>query len=180
MAISKEFKQQITDLPKEELAKIVITIAAKDNVFSEYIKLTYFNDEIDENDVFEDYKSKIYGLLFKRYKGYTEEEKAAHFITACNKELTNFEKISKNKELLVSLILIVLECAYTDLGARFCTCFTAYEYKFSLLLKKAIKIITTKMHEDMIIEYREPINKFLNLIKTVSHLDYINALPKEI
>lgn len=180
MALTKEFKQQITDLPKEVLAKLVLKIALKDKVFSEYIKLTYFKNEIDENDVFEDYKSKIYSLVSKRYKGYAEEEKAVHFITACNKELINFEKVSKNNERLVELILVVLDIAYNDFGASFGTCFTAYEYKVSLLLKKAIKIITTKMHEDMLIEYKDQINKYLIQIKTASYLDYINALPKGI
>uniref|UniRef100_UPI00404B390A hypothetical protein n=1 Tax=Flavobacterium sp. TaxID=239 RepID=UPI00404B390A len=180
MALTKEFKQKISELPQQELAKLVIKIAVKDSVFSEYIKLTYFKDEIDENEVFEDYKSKIHGLILKRYKGYANEEKAAHFITASNKELMNFEKVSKNKELLVELILVVLDCAQNDFGARFGTCFTAYEYKFSLLLKKAIKIINNQMHEDMILEYKGIINSYLSQIKTSKFLDYISALPSEI
>lgn len=180
MAITKDIKQSISDLPKEELAKLVIKIASKDEVFYEYIKFTYFREGIDENDIFEDYNSKIKNLTLKRYKGYAEEEKAAHFITACNKELTNFEKICKNKELHVSLIFKVLDCALYDFGARFGTCFTAFEYKFSLLLKKVIKIVTTKMHEDMIIEYKDQINKYLRQIKAASYLDYIYVLPDEI
>lgn len=180
MALTKEFKQQISELPQQELAKLVIRIAAKDKVFSEYIKLTYFKGEIDENEVFETYKSKIHGLILKRYKGYANEEKASHFIAACNKELMNFEKVSKNKELLVELILVVLDCAQNDFGARFGTCFTAYEYKCSLLLKKVIKIITNQMHEDMILDYKYKINTYLSRIKTSKYLDYISALPNEI
>lgn len=180
MAITKELKQQIADLSKEDLAKIVIKVATKDKVLLEYIRLTYFKDEIDETEVFEEYKNKINGLVLKRYKGYAEEEKAAHYITACNKELTNFEKISKNKEYLVDLILLVLDNAYNNFSAQFGTCFTAFEYKFHLLLKKAIKTVTTQMHEDMLMEYKELINKYLSAIKKSNYLDYIYAMPKEI
>ena len=180
MALTKEIKQQISELPQEALSKLVIKIAAKDHVFLEYIKLTYFKNEINESEVFEAYKSKIHGLILKRYKGHANEEKAAHFMAACNKELMNFEKVSKNKEFLVELILVVLDCAQNDFGARFGTCFTAYEYKFSLLLKKAIKIITNQMHEDMILEKKDKINIYLSQIKISKSIDYISALPNEI
>lgn len=180
MAISKDFKEQISHLPKETLEKLVIKIASKDKSFSDFLELNYFANGINENDIFEDYKQKLNKLVFKRYKGYAEEEKAAHFITACNKELANFEKLCKNKELFVQLILVVLDSAYNDFGARFGTCFTVYEYKFSLLLKKAIKTITTKLHEDLLIEYKHQINRYLNNIKTANYLDYIYLLPNEI
>ena len=180
MALTKGFKQQIAELPKEELAKIVIKIATKDKVFLEFLKLTYFKDEINEKDVFESYKAKMISLVTKRYKGYADEEKVVHYITACNKELVNFEKICKNKEHLVDLILIILDCAYNDFCAGFGTCFTAFEYKFHLLLKKAIKIVTTQMHEDMLIEYKAHINQHLKHIKKSDYLDYINDLPQQL
>ncbi len=180
MALTKEFKQQIADLQKDELSKLVLKIATKDKVFLEYIKLTYFKDEINETDVFQNYKKKMTSLVTKRYKGYADEEKAAHYIIACNKELANFEKISKNKEYFVELILTILDCAYNEFGASFGTCFTAFEYKFHLLIKKAIKIITTQMHEDMLIEYKDRINHYLALIKKADYLDYIYDMPKEI
>jgi hypothetical protein len=180
MALTKELKQQIGDLPQHELAKLVFKIVNKDKVFLDYIKLTYFKDEINETDIFKSYKNKITIIVSKHYKGYVDEEKAANYIAECNKQLMNFEKITKNKEYLLELILTILDNAYNDFGAKFGTCFTAFEYRFHLLLKKAIKIVTTQMHEDMLIEYQEHINTYLKLIKKSNYLDYIYNLPDEI
>jgi hypothetical protein len=181
MAVTKEIKEKIASLSKEELVKIVLKSVSKDKLFMDYIQLTYFKNDINENDIFEEYKQKINKLIYKRYKGYAGEEKAAHFMTACNKELANFEKLSKNYELIVALILLVLEKASSDFDAGFGTCFTAFDYKFTLLLKKVIRIINTKMHEDMKIEYSQEINNYLKEIKENSaYLDYVYELPKEI
>lgn len=180
MAINKELKLRIADLPQDELAKVVLKWATKDKVLLDYILFTYFREDKPEEEIYNEYLQKINDLALKRYKGFVEEQKAIHYITACNKEIANFEKIVKNNEYSINLILQVIDNSYDSLFARFGTSFEGYEYKISLLLKKIIKILTTKMHEDYMLEYREKVNIHLTRIQKSYYLDCVADLPKEI
>lgn len=178
--VSKELKLQIASLPKEDLAKLVLKAASKDKVFLDYILLTHFKGEYNDEEVFESYELKINALLSKRFKGYVEELKAANYIADCNKLIADFEKSSKNKEYLANLILLVLDNAFEFFEGSCGTCFTAFDHKVYLLLKKIIKVVMTQMHEDMQIEYKGKINGYLKQIWKSDHLDYVHNLPKEI
>ena len=180
MPIEKEMCLKITNLPKEKLAKLVLKAASKDKVFLNYILLTYFSDEKNDDDIFDEYLQKINDLLIKKYKGYAEEDTAINYITACNKEVINFQTICKNKAYLIDLNLKIIDNCYDELQAYFGTCFEGYEYKVSLLLKKIIKIVNTQLHPDFLLDYREQINKHLTRIKKSNYLDSVNGLPNQV
>ena len=120
-------------------------------------------------------------LYRKSYKGYSKELQLANMFAACNKRINEFGKVCRNKALEMELILDVLEIPFSNSSNSFTTCFTKYNYQVYLLLKKAITILKTKLHEDYHIQYAPRLNEYLTVLhRTSSHLDYIYLLPKSI
>lgn len=172
---------KIGELSKKELEKLVLKAAAKDKFFHDYLLVNYFEKEHGEQDLFEQAKAEIEILLHKNYKGFAEEIQLANMLGACAKRITEFSKICKNKSLEADLIMMVLEIPFSLSTNIFCTCFTAFNYKVVLLMKRIINLLQNKMHEDYQVQYRKNINEYLTILHSTSdYLDYVNALPHDI
>ncbi len=172
---------KIGELSKKELEKLVLKAAAKDKFFHDYLLVNYFEKEHGEQDLFEQAKAEIEILLHKNYKGFAEEIQLANMLGACAKRITEFSKICKNKSLEADLIMMVLEIPFSLSTNIFCTCFTAFNYKVVLLMKRIINLLQNKMHEDYQVQYRKKINEYLTILhRTSDYLDYVNALPHDI
>lgn len=71
-----------------------------------------------------------------------------HYIGECGKRITAFSKVCKNKSLEADLIMYVLETPFSMGKRSFETCFTSFNYKAALLVKRLMVFVQTKMHED--------------------------------
>lgn len=179
--IATTITTQISNLSKKELEKLVLKAAAKDKSFHDYILVTYFEKEHGEQDLFDEAKSDLNFLFGKRYKGYSEEEKAGHMLGECGKRIAAFSKVCKNKNLEADLIMYVLEIPFSMGERSFGTCFTSFNYKTVLLIKRVITLVQSKMHEDYKIQYQPKINDYLDILHRQSnYLEYVSALPKSI
>ncbi len=160
---------------------MVIKAASKNKEFHDYLLVNYVDKTFAEKDLFEQTKSDIQILFRKGYRGYAEEEQLANMLAACNKRINEFAKIAKDKSLEMDLIMMVLEIPFSLSSAYFITCFTRFNYQVYLLLKKAMILVTKKLHEDYRIQYVPKINEYLDFMHTHSnHLDYVYGLPKSI
>ncbi|NOZ47432.1 MAG: hypothetical protein GXO79_11715 [Chlorobi bacterium] len=178
--LSIEEKSQIKMLSKKELESIVIKLMTEKENYN-YVLVNYLNKEKGEQDLFEKAKIDIDSLRAKRYKGFSEQLQLANLISACVKRINEFTKISKKKNLEADLILYVLDIPFSLPNNFFGTCFTQFDYKTGLLLKRLITLVTKKLHEDYRIEYIDIINNYLKrLHDTSDHLDFIYEMPKSI
>ncbi len=172
---------QIGNLDKKELEKLVLKAAAKDKSFHDHLLVNYFDKSDGEQDLFEQAKEDLDKLFQKKYKGYAEELQLANMLGECAKRITAFSKICKNKNLEADLIMYVLKIPFSKPGNWFGTCFTAFNFKVVTLLKRAITLVQSKMHEDFKIQYLPKINDYLDkLHRYSSHLDYVYSMPKKI
>lgn len=178
--ISKEIKEQIRVLSKKELEDIVIKLASNKENY-DFLLVNYLDKESGEQDLFEEAKADIDLLSRKRYKGFSEQLQLANMLGACVKRINEFSKVSKKKNLEADLILHVLAIPFSYPTNMLGTCFTAYDYKTGMLLKRLITLVTKKLHEDYRIEYEDTINDYLNILhQTSNHIDTIYDLPKSI
>ena len=179
--VSTAISTQVSALSKKELEKLVLRAAARDKSFHDYLLVNYFEKEHGEQDLFEEAKSDLNDLIVKRYKGYAEEEKAGHMLGACGKRITEFSRVCKSKNLEADLIMYVLEIPFSMDEDSFGTCFTAFNHKTVLLVKRVIKLLESGMHEDYKIQYQSKINDYLDLLhRSSNHLDYVWTLPESI
>lgn len=74
--------------------------------------------------------------------------------------------------------MYVLDSVFSGYSNLFGTCFTAFDYKVSLLVKRIITLVQTKMHPDYTIEYSKQINNFLAVVHRKS--THKNGLPQSI
>jgi len=179
--LSKETKESIKKLDINELQDIVLKLAASDKSAYDYVFANYLNNETGEKELLEEIKSDLEVLFLKRYKGYSDELKTANMLAACIKRINVFTKISKNKQYEADLLLYILEIPFSLSPNMFGTCFTQYDTKVALILKRLINLVTKKMHEDYTIDYQETINRYLQILhRRSNHINTVYELPKSI
>jgi YesN/AraC family two-component response regulator len=179
--LDKETKERIKKLEIKELQEIVLKLASKEKSVYDYVFAHYLDKEFGEKELFETAKADLEILFGKRYKGYAEELQIANMLGACIKRVNEFTKISKNKTFEADLLLHILEIPFTLTTDLFGTCFTQYDTKVAMIVKRLINVVTKKLHEDYRIEYEETINDYLQILhRTSSHNDTVCKLPKAI
>lgn len=180
--LSKEIKEHIKALPKETLEKIVIKLASKDKWAYNFIEINYLNKETGEQELFEQTKNELSALFYKAYKGRSEQIRFTKTMAAGIKKINEFTKISKNKYLEAQLLIFLLESVPFSMPSNmFGTCFTSYDTKTAIILKRLINLVSKKLHHDYFIEFEEKINSFLkSLHETSNHIDTVYKLPQKI
>jgi len=179
--VNPEIISEIEKLSKKELEKLVLKAASKDKSFHDYLLVNFADKDFGEIDLFEEAKSDIYKLFFKSYKGYAPQLRSAKMLSDCIKRINEFAKICKNKNLEADLLVFVLDEVFSYEPGYFGTCFTNFDYKAGLILKRLITLVTKKLHEDYLADYKEKMNVYLSRLKNTSiHLDFIYHLPEKI
>lgn len=177
--VEKIIKETITNLPQKELEKLVLKAATKYPAFAYYLMVNYINKEFGENDLLEKAKTDINGLYYKSYRGFAPQLRMANMLSACIKRINQFSKICKNKKLEADLLIFVLAEVFAHEPKFFGTCFTTFDYKVSLLLKRLISVVTKKIHPDYLEDYKVLINSYLaRLHSTSNHINTIFEMPK--
>jgi len=176
--VDERIKNTISLLPPKELVKLILKAASKDKSFHDFLLINYIDKDFGETDLFETAIEDLEFLFVKNYKGYAPELRMANMLTACHKRIDEFSKVSKDKKLELDLVLHVLEIPFSRPEKTLETCFTKYNYRIFLLVKKAIKLYN-KLHEDYKIEYTAKLTKYLDVLNRSSdHLDYVYNMQK--
>lgn len=179
--LNAEIKERIKKLNLKELQEIVLKLASKEKMVFDFLIANYLDKEGGEKELFDKTKVELNILFGKRYKGFAEQLQIANMLGACIKRINEFTKISKNKVLEADLLLYILEIPFSLPTDMFGTCFTQYDSKVAIILKRLINVVTKKLHEDYRIEYEETINNYLQIIhRTSSHIDTVYNLPEVI
>jgi hypothetical protein len=174
-------KEGIANLTKPDLVKLVIKAVSTNKQLHDYVLVNYIDKANGEKELFEQAKLDLENLFSKSYRGYSRELVMANMLAACNKRIGEFAKVCKNKSLEVELIFFVLEIPFSASAKHFGTCFTKYDYQVYLLVKKAVTLVKTKLHEDYHIEFAPKLNEYLHVLHSHSnHLDYVYSMPKSI
>jgi hypothetical protein len=179
--INPAIMDAVLKLSRTDLEKLVLLAAQKNKDFHDFLLVNYAENEGGEKELFEEAKADLETLFRKRYKGFSEELQLANMLAACHKRINEFGKICNKKDLELELILYVLNIPFSLTTNMFCTCFTQYNYRVVLLVKRAVTLLKNKLHEDYRIEFEPTINNYLTILhSTSSHLDFVNVLPKSI
>jgi len=179
--IDDHIKQKIKTLSREDLEKLLIKAATKHKEFHDYLLVNYIDKESGEKDLYQKAIADLDQLFRKGYKGFSEQLRLANMLSACIKRINEFAKVCKNKNLEADLIVYVLDVPFSYSTNMFGTCFTAYDYKVGLLLKRLITLVTKRLHKDYLVDYKVTINDYLTILhRTSGHIDFIYALPKMI
>lgn len=155
-------KERISELKKDELVKLALKAASMSQQVHDYMLVTYADPQYGEKHLFEKAKDDLQMLYRKNHKGYAQEMRVANLLAACNKRISEFSKVCKDKTLEMELILDVLEIPFSMNRSSFRTCFTKFNYQVTLLLKKAVTLLKTKLHPDFHIQYAPTLNEFKN------------------
>lgn len=175
--VEQAVKEAIANLSKVELEKLVLKAAQQSKGFHDFLFSSYADQEVAKQALFDSAKEDLTFLFTKSYRGRTEELRVAALLSDCHKRITQFEKVCKDKEQVLQLVMYVLTIPFSLNSNMFCTCFTTYNRAVFLLVRKSISLLT-KVHEDFRIEYASKINEYLKVLhRTSNQLDYVYAMP---
>jgi len=176
--LDKSTKEQISSLSYSELKEIVLKLASKDKMVYEFVFVNYLDKSLGAKELFEKAKSDLDYLFRKGYKGYSQQLRLANMLSACVKRINEFVKVCKNINYEVDLLMYVLDEVFSLPENTFGTCFTQFDSKVGVLLKRVINVVAKKLHEDYRMDYADQINVYLKrLLCTSSHIDSIYNLP---
>lgn len=78
---------------------------------------------------------------------------------------------------MLSLLDEIFENYSNELGM----CWTVYDSKLATTNNRFYNLVTKKLHENYLIEYKEPLNDFLKTLHAKSnHLDFVYNMPNTI
>ncbi|MGC9354818.1 MAG: hypothetical protein ACP5D9_13325 [Mariniphaga sp.] len=179
--LSKEFKQTIKEIPVEELQKLVIHFASKNAEIYDFINLQYVEGENAEEELFEETKEKISDeMLFPGERGIVQKN-LAKAITKSVGYINYFVKVTKNKNREADLLRGLLHNVFENYADELGTCWTTFDSKLAVTTNRLLNLVTKKLHEDYRIEYRDDLNRFLNILHSRSnYLDYVYKMPKSL
>ncbi|MFO7869010.1 MAG: hypothetical protein R6U95_06910 [Bacteroidales bacterium] len=179
--LDKETKKDIQKLNDKDLRDIIIKLASKDKMVYDYLQINYLNKESGAQELFEETIADLDDISWKQYKGYSPQVRQTKMLAAYIKRINDFTKICTNKVYEADLLVYILEITFSSPPDMFGTCFTQFDTKVAIILKRLINIITKKLHEDYKIEYKDRINNYLNILHTQSNfIDTIYNLPQKI
>ena len=179
--LSKDFKHAIEDIPVCELQKLVMQEAAKNREFYDIINIRYISGKQAEKEIFEDVKEKVLGEIFYTDDRGILQKNLAQAISKAVKHINHYVKVTKNKAGEAELILSLLDEIFENYSNELGTCWTVYDSKLAATTNRFYNLVTKKLHEDYLIEYREPLNGFLKILHSKSnHLDFVYDMPNTI
>jgi hypothetical protein len=175
-----EIKEQLNSLHKNDLIDIIVKLAVKKTNY-DFLLVNYLDKDNGEKDLYEEARRDIDSLFRRRYKGFSEQLQLANMLSACAKRVKEFTEVSKNKKFEADLLLYVLEIPFKLSTNIFGTCFTTFDNKVGILIRRLINLVTKKLHPDYLIEYKDKLNSYLAILHRTSDFnDIIYNLPKMI
>ncbi len=177
--LSKEFKQAIEGIPVRDLQKLVIQAAAKSQEFYDMINIQYVSGKQAEKEIYEEIKA-LGELYFVEDRGILQKNLAKAITKAIN-HINHYVKVTKNRAGEAELLHGLLDEIFNNYSNELGTCWTVYDSKLAVTTNRFYNLVTKKLHEDYLIEYREPLNDFLKTLHAKSnHLDFIYDMPNTI
>lgn len=176
--LSKDFKQAIEKIPVQDLKKLVIEMAAKNQEFHDLVNIRYISGKDAEQELYEETREKVLAeIWYITDRGIVQKNLSKAISKAVN-HINQYVKISKNKvgeaDLLLGLLNEIFQNHSNELG----TCWTVFDSKLAVTTNRFYNLITGKLHEDHLIEYKEPMDGFLKILHERSnHLDYVYHMP---
>ena len=179
--LSKEFKQAIKEIPVKELQKLVMQFASKNREIYDFINMQHVEGENAEEELFEETKEKISAeILFLGERGIIQKN-LAKAITKSVGYINHFVKVTKNKNREADLLRNLLDKVFENYADELGTCWTVFDSKLAVTTNRLYNLVTKKLHEDYWIEFREDLNRFLDVLHSRSnYLDYVNEMPKSL
>jgi len=179
--LDSETRERIRKLDYSVLQDIVIKLASKEKSVYDFLHINYLDKELAERKLYEETKVDLEIIFRKRHNGFSQQLQIANMLGSCIKRINEFTKISKNRIFEADLLLFILEIPFSMNADMFGTCFTQFDSKVAMIVKRLINVVTKQLHEDYKIEYEETINEYLQILhRTSRHIDTVYNLPKAI
>jgi hypothetical protein len=179
--LSTEFKQAIQKITEKELQDLVVKAASKSQEIYDWINIHYVDKQEAQKQLYKETKDEALGEVYGYRDQRIIQKSLAKAIGNAVKHINYYAKITNDfvgeAELLNSILNFVFDRFTDDLG----TCWTVFDSKLAITTNRLYNLVTKKLHEDYLIEYRDNLNRYLGILHSKSnHLDYINNMPKSI
>jgi len=179
--LSKQFKDAIRQIPTDDLQKLVIELAGKHKEIHDIINVRFVEKEDAGDELFETTKGDIeMEMVLLRGRGPVQKSIASS-MAWCVKQINHYAKVTKNKQGEADLLQVLIQKTFDLYVDELGTCWTVFDSKLAVTTKRFYTLVTKNLHEDLLMDYREALNRFLRLLhKNCNHLDFVFDMPEEV
>lgn len=107
--LTNEFKQIVEEIPVQELKKLLIQTAAKNQELFDILNLRYVSGENAEKELFQETKEKVLGEICLVAGSGIIQINLAKAISKAIKHINHYAKVTKSKSDEAELLLALLE-----------------------------------------------------------------------
>jgi hypothetical protein len=179
--LSKDFKKAIEEIPVPDLQKLVMKAATKNRELYDMINIQFVSGKQAEKELFEVAKDRALDELYYIDDRGVLQKNLAKAIGKAIKHINHYVKVTSNQVGEAELLHSLLDEIFKDYSNELGTCWTVYDSKLAVTTNRFYNLVTKKLHEDYLIEYKEPLNDFLKTLHSKSnHLDFVYDMPNTI
>ena len=176
--LSKEFKFGVQNIPLLELQKLIIKLARSNKDVYDLINIEYLQKEEAKKELLEETKEKIQSHLFDMSARGPIQKSVASAMSKAVKEINYYAKITHSKPGEAELLNFLLGEVFSDFSNDLGTCWTVLDSKLGVTTKRLLNLVTKKLHEDYLINYKDDLNRYLKILhKQSNHINTIFELP---
>jgi hypothetical protein len=177
----EQISPYLESLTAKQKDKLIHQLLKRDKEMIERLYLEHIATPIERDERFEYYKKEVEACMHTYYRAPCDELIMAKAISNAKKIIVQFAKLDKRPEKEAELLMDILKVVFDENPAQLGTCWTKYDHSVGQTIKKLITLIKSKLHEDYLIEYKEPLESYISRLKrTSSFNDSIYLLPDTI
>ena len=179
--LTREFIDDVRRIPYTELQQFVLQLAKRNKDIFDILNIEYLRKNEAREVLFEETKGKVLNHLNNfSFKGPIQKSLSAAIAKAV-KEINYFVKITDDHNKEAELLDILLNEVFSENSNQLGTCWTVFDSKLGVTTRRLVNTVTKKLHEDRLLDFKENINRYLNILHDRSnHIDLIYGLPDKI
>lgn len=180
-ALSSEFIDEIRNIPHGELQKLVLKLAKGNQEIMDIINIEYLQNKEAIEDLFETTQANVEDhITFMSLRGPVQKSIASAMVKAI-RDINYFVKLTGDHYKEALLLDTLLNMVFKDFSKELGTCWTVMDSRLGITTRRLMTIVTKKLHEDQALDFRDNLNRYLEILhRNSSHINVVFSLPEKI
>ncbi|UOG76193.1 hypothetical protein MTX78_06245 [Hymenobacter tibetensis] len=177
---SADFKKALQRLSDKEKETLLLRAARRDAELYDTLRFELLSDVTIEA-VFEETSDRIHELFAVGATGRLLNRSLTKALQKATKEVARAKRVTKDKRLEIDLNLYILRLIFDNYTGQFDSVYGGFYTATARLAARTTQLVTTNLHEDLWLEYKEDLDDFLSQLhaRNKSHsLKFV--LPREL
>ncbi|MBM3437044.1 MAG: hypothetical protein FJY07_12605 [Bacteroidetes bacterium] len=180
-ALTNEFIEGVRSIPHSGLQKLVLKLAKGNQEIIDIVNIEYLQKKEAINDLYETTLAKVEDhIALLSFRGPVQKSIASAMSKAI-KDINYFAKLTSDHYKEAFLLDTLLSLVFNDFSKELGTCWTVMDSKLGITTQRLLNIVTKKLHEDLVLDFKDHLNRYLEILhRNSNHINVVYSLPQKI